>query len=145
MRRGIFCLAVLFLIGCKKNIEKENLQELNGYWEITEVEFPNGQKKTYTISTTIDFIAFENMSGYRKKVQPRLDGTYQTSDDAERFEISERDDAFYLTYSNGTEQWEEKLISLAENSFSVQNQDKKIYRYTKYKPLNLFPDAKTPK
>ena len=145
MRAGFLYLAVLLLIGCEKTIQKENLQELNGYWEITEVEFPNGQKKTYTISTTIDFIAFKDMSGYRKKVQPKLDGTYQTSDDAERFEISERDNGFYLTYSNGMEQWEEKLISIAKNYFSVQNQDKKIYRYTKYKPLSLNPDAKTPK
>lgn len=134
-----FFLMVLLLNGCVQTIKKEDLQKLNGYWEITEVEFSNGQKKEYTISTTIDYIQVKDVSGFRKKVQPQFSGPYQTSDDAKPIEIVEKDGQFLIIYGQGTAKWEETLLTLNENSFSVRNQDDTIYRYRRFEPLKLTP------
>jgi len=139
MHRFLFYLGITFLIGCRPSVQKHDLNQLNGYWEIEEVEFENGQTKGYAISTTIDYIEMEGMSGFRKKMHPQLSGSYQTSDDAEPFEIFEKEGAFYFAYGQGIEQWEEVLLSLDENTFSVRNADNKIYRYKRYEPLNLQP------
>ena len=34
----------------------DDLKNLNGYWEIEKVTFPNGETKDYSVSTTIDYI-----------------------------------------------------------------------------------------
>ena len=139
MYRIVSFLGLIFIVSCGPRVQKEDLTQLNGYWEIEEVEFASGQKKEYTISTTIDYIEINGMRGFRKKVQPQLSGSYQTSDDAEAFEVFEKQGVFHVLYGQGTQQWEEVLLSLDENSFSVRNQDNKIYRYKRYEPLNLEP------
>lgn len=139
MHRFLFCLGVIFLVSCGHSVQKDDLNQLNGYWEIEEVEFENGQTKEYTISTTIDYIEMDGMNGFRKKVHPQLSGSYQTSDDAEPFEIFEKENTFFFAYGQGIQQWEEVLLSLDENTFSVRNADNKIYRYKRYEPLNLQP------
>ena len=139
MRPLIGYIALFVFFGCSSALQKEDLKYLNGYWEIVEVEFANGQKKEYQISTLIDYIALDGLSGFRKKVQPQFNGTYKTSDDAEEFNIVEKDHGLMISYGEGLEQWEEELISLRENEFSVRNQDGNIYRYQRYEPLNLEP------
>ena len=139
MRSTMNYFVLIFLLGCNPKIQKEDLKHLNGYWEIAEVEFADGQTKEYGISTTIDYIELNVMSGFRKKVQPQLNGSYKTSDDAENFKIIEKDEVLIIVYGEGRQQWEEEVITLNENLFSVRNQDGKIYRYKRYEPLNLQP------
>ena len=139
MRSVPFLIVLTLLFGCNSIIEKEQLRNLNGYWEIFEVEFPNGQKKKYGISTTIDYIELNDTIGFRKKVQPQLSGSYITSNDAERFEIYENNGVLKMVYGQGTQQWEAVITSIEEHSFSVQHMDGKIYYYKRYEPLNLQP------
>ena len=139
MRSLIFPILFVLFLGCGTSVQIEDIAHLNGYWEISEVEFPNGQTKEYAISTTIDYMELNGMKGFRKKVQPQLDGSYQTSDDAENFEINEQGGVVRIFYGQGTQQREETLMELDENSFSVRNMEEKIYRYKRYEPINLAP------
>lgn len=132
-----FSVVLIFFFGCSTSIQKQDLKYLNGYWEIAEVEFANGKTKEYDINTTIDFIELNGLSGFRKKMQPQLNGSYKTSDDAENFRIIEKEEVLILIYGEGTKEWEEEIITLDKNLFSVRNQDGKIYRYKRYEPLNL--------
>lgn len=82
MRNISFFLFFIFM-GCTPKIVEEDLKNLNGYWEIEKVTFPNGETKDYSVSTTIDYIELKDGGGFRKKVQPRFNGTFETSNDAE--------------------------------------------------------------
>ncbi len=137
MRQLVFLGLYILVIGCTNKPQKEDVNHLNGYWEIVEVEFNNGHIKEYSISTTIDYIEYNGKEGFRKKVQPQLNGSYQTSDDAEQFKISESNEQLTMIYGQGTEQWEEILIAINENTFSVRTTEGTIYRYKRYEPLNL--------
>ncbi len=130
-----FSLIFLF-IGCSKRVSKEDLQYLNGYWEIEEVIFSNGENKEFKMSATIDYIEIEALKGFRKKMQPKFDGTYTTSNDAELFTIIEKDGGFEFHYKNGMSEWTEKITSVSENSFSVVNQDIITYSYKRFQPIN---------
>ncbi|HUH45768.1 MAG TPA: lipocalin family protein, partial [Arenibacter sp.] len=81
---------VLTLTACKGKVTQDHIPHLNGYWEIEKVTFPDGSEKKYTISTSIDYIEIQDQKGFRKKVQPNLSGTYDTSDDAEPFSLIEK-------------------------------------------------------
>ena len=135
MYRLLFYIGLILICGCEFALKKEDLKQLNGYWEIVKVEFENGEKKEYTINTTIDFIETDGNNGFHKKVQPHLNGLFSTSDDAETFEILEKNGVFHLVYEKRLHQRKEQLLTLTDNAFSVQNEEKTTYHYKKYEPI----------
>nr|WP_298793735.1 hypothetical protein [uncultured Allomuricauda sp.] len=132
---------LILLSACKKGpISEENLQYLNGYWEISEVVFSDGTKKSYTVNPTVDFIQLENNEGFRKKMQPKFDGTYKTSGDihdAELLQVTRTDSDFILRYSNEFSDREEVLTHLDSISFSVMGDDGNLYTYKRFQPIIL--------
>lgn len=136
MKRILFFYMILFVFGCKNtSISEKDLTHLNGYWEISEVEFPDGAKKKYSVNPSIDFIQFENMKGFRKKVQPKFDGTYSISNAVEPFTMISLNKSFALHYKSSLNEWEEKLVKLDSTSFSVLNQEGVLYTYKRFQPI----------
>ncbi len=110
---------------------------LSGYWEINKVIFSNGKTKEYNVNTSVDYIQFEGLKGFRKKVQPKLNGTYQTSDDAEAFLISEIDGNFFIIYKTELSEWSEQLVRLNSDTFSVVNEHDVRYVYKRFEPISI--------
>lgn len=133
-RMGLLSILILFT-ACADKISSAELQHLNGYWEIKKVVFPKGDTKEYTLSSTIDYITLEENKGYRKKVQPRPDGTFVTSDDAASFRIINTNGTFTLHYSNDYSEWEEQVIELTAQKFTVVNQENIRYYYKRYQAI----------
>lgn len=131
----IGCL--LLCVGCSSGISKEDLPKLNGYWEIEQVVFPDGSTKDYTVNTTVDYIQWDATEGFRKKMRPKFDGTYETSDDAEAFTISEKDGYFSIDYKTELSEWTERLIVLEDDAFSVVNEDSLQYDYKRFEPISV--------
>jgi len=129
-----FCI---FFLGCTNRISKEDLELLNGYWEIDKVVFSDGNTKEYNVNTSIDFIEWKDGKGFRKKVQPSLNGTYQTSDDAEAFVITEVDGNFLVNYKNELSEWSEQLVQLSSTTFSVVNEEGVRYVYNRFEGITL--------
>ncbi len=140
MKRFFIVASLLFIFSCSdKKVAEKDLKYLNGYWEIQKVEFPNGQTKAYRANTLIDFIRLENMGGIRKKVQPKLDGTYIVSEDEESFEIIQSDKRYSLYYGNGLNERQEQLIYVDSLSFTTKNKEGMIYFYTRFQPVAIQP------
>ena len=138
MRRILPFILLLMLLGCKKTaVAEADLQYLNGYWEIAEVEFPDGSKKQYSVNPSIDFIKLKDGEGFRKKMQPRFDGSYDTSNDTEFFTVSENQETYTLRYKNEFSEWEEKLVSVDSLSFSVTNEEGVTYSYKRFQPIKI--------
>ncbi|MCE2611643.1 hypothetical protein LVD13_01580 [Flavobacteriaceae bacterium D16] len=134
-----FCsvVALLLFVGCISKVDPASLPLLNGYWEIEKVVFPDGNTKTYEVNTSIDFIEINGKEGFRKKMQPQFNGTYNTSNDAEQFTILSGKNALIIKYSNAEISWEETLLSLSEERFEVISETGVTYHYKRYKPLEL--------
>ena len=139
MKKYGIVLVILLFFSCGKTVKESELDLLNGYWEITEVQFINGGKKEYKISPSVDYIQLENLKGFRKKVNPKFNGSFETSDDAESFVIQKEGELFSLMYKNNLSAWKETLIDLSEQSFSVKNAEGTVYQYKRFEPLNIEP------
>ncbi|MEM7484877.1 MAG: hypothetical protein AAF348_06675 [Bacteroidota bacterium] len=138
MKRIVLVFIVLILWGCTEtSISKEDISFLNGYWEIKEVAFPDGNKKNYSVNPSVDFIQLENMEGFRKKLQPSFNGTYTASNDAESFKIIRINETFTIQYKKDRNEWEEKLVHLDSMSFSVMNTEGKTYSYKRFQPIAI--------
>ncbi|WP_445385444.1 hypothetical protein ACT6NV_01105 [Robiginitalea sp. IMCC44478] len=128
---------LIFLLTACGGVQESDLNQLAGYWEIKEVVFPDGQSKQYTINSTIDFYQLQAREGFLKKMQPRLDGTYETSDDALPFEIHEREGRYFLTFKGMDAFWEEELLKLDSDQLQIRHSNGLVYDYVRYKPLNI--------
>ena len=138
MKQLVLLISVLLFYGCtEKEVSEQDLQYLNGYWEIQKVEFPDGQIKDYKANTVIDYIKLEKGKGMRKKVQPKLDGTYLVSDDEESFELIKANEGFSFYYKSNLSERQEQLKALDSLSFSTQNEEGLIYYYTRFQPISI--------
>ncbi|MEM8846398.1 MAG: hypothetical protein AAGD17_04775 [Bacteroidota bacterium] len=138
MKQLVLFISVTLFYGCtEKKVSEQDLQYLNGYWEIQKVEFPDGQFKDYRANTVIDYIKVEEGKGIRKKVQPKLDGTYLVSDDEESFELIKVNEGFSFYYKNNLSERQEQLKALDSLSFSTQNEEGLIYHYTRFQPISI--------
>ena len=142
MRFALLIIVCSVLYSCGESIKEEDLNFLSGYWEIEKVEFPDGNSKTYSINTTIDYFEYGNKKGFRKKVQPRLDGTFRTSDDAESFNIVAKNNKFTVVYQNDLSQWEEDILTLTDKSLVLASQEGVVYHYKKFEGILELQDGK---
>jgi hypothetical protein len=138
MKKCFLVLVFLGLMGCSSKEQIKELDQLTGYWEIEKAVFPNGAEKIYKSNTTIDFFHFEENQGYRKKVQPLLNGQYQTSDDAQKFKLITLDDqGVYLEYSNGSLTWQEQLKAVDSVQLILESEQNITYFYKRYQAIAL--------
>jgi len=136
MKIVILCLA-LGLLSCEQKIDAENLQFLNGYWEIEKVSFPDGSTKAYTVNESIDYIQLEHLKGFRKKVSPTFNGTYTTNDAAEFFTIFQKEEQYFMQYQTELSDWTEHIENISKNNFAVTNENNMTYYYKRYEPINI--------
>lgn len=137
MRTLIVSLVFIVLSACKQKTTWDQIPNLNGYWEIEKVTFPDGSEKEYSVNTTIDYIEVQGKHGVRKKVQPQFTGTYETSNDAESFTLIEKEGGIGMYYKNELSEWQENITSLDQNSFSVTNMEQITYHYKRFAPIEI--------
>ena len=126
-----------FIFGCYNKVSIADLKNLNGYWEIKQVTFSDGKTKGYKMSTSIDYIEIDGLNGFRKKVYPKFDGTYDTSNDAEFFVIRVQEGNFDFNYATEFSAWKEVINTISSDDFSVIGEDNITYEYKRFQPINV--------
>ncbi|MCC8361412.1 lipocalin family protein [Salinimicrobium sediminilitoris] len=136
MKKAILILFLgITLISCS-NSPQEKIDNLNGYWEITKAELPEGITKEFKYSEIVDYIEVDSTSGFRKKVRPQIDGGFITSNDEEIFQVKLENDSINLYYSTPYANWKETLLTSEENKLVVLNPDGIIYTYKRFTPYS---------
>ena len=130
-------MLLTILLSCSTENPVEQIDQLAGYWEIKQVEFPDGNVKEFGISRTIDYITIHKDGGVRLKVDPKLDGSFVTSGKAEEFKLKIEGDKLRMYYQTPYDSWVETVISTKDSLLVVKNQDDKIYTYKVFKQFEL--------
>ena len=137
MKRFIVLLFVVIVYSCSPN-PSSYVDYIEGYWEIDEVILHNGFKKVYNYNDTIDYFELsDSLTGFRKKMKPNFSGTFETSNDAEQFKIVVKDDSLNIYYKTPYSSWKETVLSATKEQLKIINENKDVYLYKRYKPLNL--------
>jgi len=133
---GLLFIAVL-LISCQAKVKKEDLNKLNGYWEIKQVKLADGEKKDYKVNETIDYFELKDNAGFRQKVMPQFDGKFRTNGIKENVKILEKENNFVIEYRTAYGKWQEEIIELADSTLVLKNKDNLEYTYKKFKTFSL--------
>lgn len=146
MKKALYLLFVLVVLSsCQPSAKLADLPKINGYWEITSVEFPDGNHKEYSINESFDFFDIKSQKGYRKKVMPQLDGTFLTNDLSESISALEKDGKLILSCQTPYAQWQETVLTLTDQELVIENDSHKKYHYKKAQPINLIPNEQKTK
>jgi len=132
----VYTFFVLCIYACTTN-PVDKLQHLSGYWEIESVVLQDGSRKNYSINETIDYIQINDSIGFRKKMKPLFNGTYETSDIREKFELKMENDSLNLYYSSNHTTRKETILNLSETQLKIVNQNNITYLYKRYIPLTI--------
>lgn len=131
--------ALLLLIACAEGPSAGDLGYLQGYWEIRQVVFPDGSSRRYEVNPAVEYLSWDGQTGYRKKVQPTLEGRYLTSDDALPMQVLWREGRMFLVFSGEEDPWEEEVLELSSRALVTRHSNGLRYEYTRYEPI--FPPA----
>jgi len=137
MKKIISYTLLLSIISCSKPNPKEYIKYINGYWEIDKVVLTDGIEKQYKFNPIIDFFDVKDSIGVRKKMQPRLDGSFITTNNKEVFSLKIENDSLRLYYKTPIANWKETIISVKENEMIIKNDTGNIYFYKPYKKIQL--------
>jgi hypothetical protein len=136
MKRLLLFLAILTTYSCKENPEKF-IPHLNGYWEIEKVILASGDVHDYKYNPLVDYFKLtDSLKGFRKKLKPLPDGTFEDSKDTEEFNIKIEEDSLNIYYKTKFSHWKETILLASENQLKIINANKNIYVYKPYKPIN---------
>ena len=125
----------LSLTGCQDPDPREQLDNINGYWEISEVEVSKDSVMQYGMSEYIDYIELNDSVGFRKKLKPKIGGGYIEMNKAENIKARIEKGDLWLYYSTPFDEWKEEVIEAGEEQLVVKSEDGKIYHYQKYTPI----------
>ena len=139
MKKINFVIIILYGLLFYSCNEGKNLQYLNGYWEISSVLFEGKEVKNYPFSGKIDyFILDEKNKGFRKKVNPNLDGSFNITMHEIEFKVEKKKNDIYLVYGKG-KNFVESLVKLDSTKMILKNVDGFLYEYKRFVP-NSFLD-----
>jgi hypothetical protein len=128
---------VFLLISCHSAIKKEDLNKINGYWEIKQVIFSTGKTKDYKVNETIDYFELKDNHGFRQKVMPQFDGKFQTNNIKEKIKVVEKGNSFFIEYATKFGKWEEEILTVQDSTLVLKNKENLEYTYKKFKPFSF--------
>lgn len=132
----IIILYGLFFYSCN---ESKNLQYLNGYWEISSVSIEGKEVKNYPFSGTVDYFILDENNGYRKKVKPKINGSFEITMHEIEFIIEMKKNDIYLVYGKG-KNFVESLVKLDSTKMILKNMDGFFYEYKRFFPNNFLDE-----
>ena len=137
MKKIVLTLVFLALISCGSDIKKEDINKLNGYWEIKTVTLANGETKDYKVNETIDYFELKNNAGFRQKVMPQFDGTFKTNSIKENIKLFKVEDSYYIECKTDYAKWNEEILSIKDSTLVLKNKQNLVYTYKKFKPFSF--------
>ncbi len=132
-------LLIIIVLGLYLSCEKvEKIDYLSGYWEINSVSYQGNELKNYPFSNTIDYFEFEqNNFGFRKKVMPKINGSFDITMHQINFEIISENKKRILRYGKGRN-FKEEIIKLDSLNLFLQNEEGYTYKYKRFLPKNYL-------
>ena len=135
--RKLLLIIVLLAMGCKSKPEKQ-IEFIEGYWEIESVYMENQMLKTFKINSLIEYFKINSdLQGFRKKLKPNFNGTFEASKDILNFRIEIQNNALFLNYNDNSTSFQEEVLLVNNKKLVLKNRFGLIYHYKPYELLDL--------
>lgn len=136
--KHLISLIVIILTSCTNKVTQDDIQHLNGYWDINKVAGTNKKITEYGVNSTIDFyFVDEQNEGYRKKTTPDFSGIYKTNNIKDKIVIENKDGIFIIKTVTSLDNWEDTIVTLTPKTLVLKNEKGVLFYYNKHKKFNI--------
>ncbi len=116
------------LFGCSKKADISEIDNINGYWQISKAVNADGDKKEYPINEIYDYFEVKNKIGFHKKVRWQPDGTFLINDLSETIKIIDTKKEIKIDFFSKFGKHSEVIEFLSENELILKmTDDSKMY------------------
>ena len=137
MKRIIFASLLILIISCTSGNFDQEKAFVEGYWEIKSVEMADGTTREFDVTTSVDYIMVTGDSGVRKKLMPKVDGSFTEFPTSEKFIFTTKGDSLFMHYTTPFASWNETVVKATENLLITKNKDGKRFEYKRFEKLNF--------
>jgi len=134
-----YLITILFiiLISCTDKVTQQDLQLLNGYWDIDKVESIDKKITEYGANSTIDYYFLNDKNeGYRKKTTLDFSGTYKTNNVKDKISIEDKEGVFVIKTITSLDNWEDVIVNLTKEKLVLKNEKGILFHYNKHEKFN---------
>ena len=136
MKYFIPCLFFI-LISCSDKVKQQDVQNLNGYWDIDKVESVDKTVTEYGANSTIDYYFVNDKNeGYRKKTTLDFSGTYKANNIKDKIVIEGKKGTFIITTTTDLDTWEDVIVNLTPEKLILKNKNGDLFYYNKHEKFN---------
>ena len=137
-RKSLFIVLVALTFGICTSSPKDKIDFIEGYWEIKEVKKDNKLIKEYNVNLSVDYFKVnDDLTGFRKKVTPTLNGTFTVTQDQAPFTLKAENDSLNIYYNYNDVITKETVIKATKDELVIVNTQGFCYIYQPYKSINI--------
>ena len=138
MKTFVSILIITFLFYSCSNNPEAFVEHIEGYWEIVDVTKANNSIKSYNISTNVDYFKINNdLTGFRKKVKPSLDGTFTITQHESPFQLKIENNNLNIYYTVNNTTFKETIENASETELIITNDEGFKYKYKPFEKLTF--------
>ena len=138
MKTYVSILIITFLFYSCSNNPEAFVEHIEGYWEIVDVTKANNSIKSYNISTNVDYFKINNdLTGFRKKVKPSLDGTFTITQHESPFQLKIENNNLNIYYTVNNTTFKETIENASETELIITNDEGFKYKYKPFEKLTF--------
>lgn len=138
MKTYVSILIITFLFYSCSNNPEVFVEHIEGYWEIVDVTKANNSIKSYNISTNVDYFKINNdLTGFRKKVKPSLDGTFTITQHESPFQLKIENNNLNIYYTVNNTTFKETIENASETELIITNDEGFKYKYKPFEKLTF--------
>lgn len=131
MKNLKFILFILLILSCKRQLNTDDLGNLNGYWQIAKAENASGEKKEYPINEVYDFFEINGTTGIHKKVVWQPTQKFLVNDIEENIKVKNIKEDYFIEFSNRYGSHSDKLVSINNEEMILSSTENVKYYYKK--------------
>ena len=138
MKRILAAVSFLIAFSCAEKVDIDQIEKINGYWQITKVEPVEGERKEYKVNENYEYFELKNKVGFHKKVRWQPMGTFLTDDLQEKMEAIEKGDKVQLKFSSKFGKHTEIVNQLSDSLLVLESENGSEFYYKKVN-VNILP------
>ena len=138
LRTVFYIIVVVFAFSSCTSNPEDKIAFIEGYWEIKEVKKDHKLIKEYNVNLSVDYFEVnDDLTGFRKKVAPTLNGSFTVTQDEAPLTLKIENDSLNIYYNHNDVITKETIIKATKEELIIANSQGFRYIYNPYKSINI--------
>lgn len=138
MNKKITLILCCIAFSCAEKVDINQVEKINGYWQISKVEPIDGEKKEYKVNENYEYFELKNKVGFHKKVRWQPMGAFLVDDMQEKMEANQKEDKVQLKFSSKFGKHTEMVTQLTDSLLVLESENGSEFYYKKVN-VNTLP------